>query len=163
MWKLISLKSRIKENSKNTTTQSTRECFILLEEVLKHVPHTGLMQRPELAGDADAARSSQPPYLFACTFYDMQPDQGVPSTSGSFAVPFATTFENLISIITQCSNSLMKSQDDTLVLREVLSRSLTLIERLIARLATPTNVSWDPSQWLKDLLQTFELEVRYTQ
>ena len=57
----------------------------------------------------------------------------------------------------------MKSQGDTLMLREVLSWALTLIERLIVRLAIPTNVSWNPSQWLKDLLQTFELEVQYTQ
>ncbi|GLB43530.1 putative dopey, N-terminal [Lyophyllum shimeji] len=135
-----------------------RETLLLQEEMLRHIPHSALMQRPDLVGPVQATRATQRPYLFACSFYGIEPVT-VPATSRtSFAVPFVSAFESLASVSLICAQALPSGSADITTLREVFSHTLVLIDRLVGRLGTSLTISWDPSGWLRAVLQALEHE-----
>jgi len=139
-----------------------RECLLLQEEMLRQIPHSSLMQRPELTGAIEAQRTTQRPYLFACSFYGITPIATPTTPAASFAVPFASIFENLAALSRTCSEALIQSSSNLVTLREVYSLSLLLIDRLVGRLGTSVEIAWKPSRWLQLILHVLEHEVKDT-
>ncbi|KNZ76347.1 Protein dopey [Termitomyces sp. J132] len=136
-----------------------KEALLLQEEVLRHVPHSALMQRPNLTGPIETKRTTQRPYLFACSFYGVDPIAIPESLPNSFAVPFVSAFENLATITRRCAQKLITSCSDIVVLREVFSLSLLLLDRLSSRLTTSVTLRWNPDDWLQVILEGLEHEL----
>jgi hypothetical protein len=118
------------------------------------------MQRPGLTGANEANRTTQRPYLFACSFYGITPIATPTKSATSFAVPFASVFENLASLSRICAEVLIRGSSNILTLREVYSHSLLLIDRLVGRLGTSVEIAWEPSRWLQLVLRALEHEVK---
>lgn len=150
---------QVQANPTKASSKLVRECLLLQEEMLRHIPHSSLMQRPELTGSIEVKRTTQRPYLFACSFYGITPVAAYAAPDGSFAIPFTSAFENLIELSLNCANSLIQGSENVVVLREVFSQSLLLIDRLVGRLGTSVKVEWNPATWLYMLLRTIDHEV----
>ncbi|KAJ7750196.1 Dopey, N-terminal-domain-containing protein [Mycena metata] len=148
---------QIQRDVSRTSTPSVRDTLILLEEMLRQIPHAALMQRPELSGDMEAAAKNQRPYVFAAMFYGFEPTLETPSPSGPFTIPFASSFQNLVTLSISCSRLLTEGRTPG-PLREVSSQILLLMDRLVDRLASPITLAWDPDQWLSSVLATLEHE-----
>ena len=134
-----------------------RETLHLLEEMLQHIPQSSLTKRP-LVNDQLKLGIANRPFLFACNLYDINP-LGIPEGRGSFAVPIASAFESLASLSLICAENLINNSENVVDLREVFSSSLILMEKLIGRLTTLVEVTWEPSNWLQIILQGLHHEV----
>jgi hypothetical protein len=117
------------------------------------------MQRPELSGDMDMAAKSQRPYVFAATFYGFKPTLDISPPVGPFTIPFASAFQNLITLSINCSRFLIEGCETPGPLREVSSQALLLLDRLVERLNSEITPTWSPDQWLSSVLTTLEHEV----
>jgi hypothetical protein len=121
--------------------------------------HASLLHRPAVAAEADAGYRA---YEFACTFFKITPKlENSHTTTQPSSIPFASCFYHLISLSTTFAHSLSKyHQDtDTPALREVLSRTLSLIDRLTSGLNSQIVLTWDPCNWLDVMLSSIEYEV----
>ncbi|KAK0199079.1 Dopey, N-terminal-domain-containing protein [Armillaria mellea] len=133
---------------------TTKETLLLLETILRQVPHAALMQRPEASEGDSSVRDSQRPYIFACTVYGIEPLAiETASPSGSFNIPFASSFESLVSLSSIFSHLLVSAADKVAVFREALCQTLLLLDALVGRLGTSMmKVTWHPSHWLSVVL-----------
>ncbi|KAJ2917856.1 hypothetical protein MD484_g2573, partial [Candolleomyces efflorescens] len=147
-----------------TAAPATLRCLVLLEEMLKYTPHLGLIDRTSINPpntQKEASRSTDRPYLFACSFYEIEDFQSVPDTVQSASdsiIPFTTSFSNSFALSTHCARLLASPGPKAGAIREALSRTLTLCERLLSRLNTSVDVSWNPAEWMNTLLRSFEYE-----
>lgn len=121
--------------------------------------HAGLLYRPEVAAEAESGYQA---YEFACTSFKITPKfQKSYTTTQSLSIPFASCFYHLISLSTTFAHSLSQDPQDTdiPVLREVLSRILTLLDRLAGGLNSQIVLTWDTREWLNVMLSCLEYEV----
>ena len=120
--------------------------------------HAGLLYRPEANAEAGTGYRA---FEFACTFFKITPKLQDSHTTTPPSSPFASCFYHLISLSTTLARSLSQySQDsDTPALREVLSRTLGLLNRLTAGLNSQIVLTWDPRSWLDVMLLSIECEV----
>jgi len=131
---------------------------VLLEDMLQHIPHASLLQRPEL--NQGKASTTQRPFNFAGLFFKIQDESyPLPDLLSVSTNPFSSSFECLVSLSVTYSTRIIKNPQTASVLREPLCRILALIDGLVGRLVAPIKVSWKPSVWLEALLSTFD-EVR---
>ena len=115
--------------------------------------HAGLLHRPE--ADVEV-KNDYRGYEYACSFFKITPklQDSLPST-----VPFALCFNRLISLSTAFAHSLSQYPQDTLILCEVFSRILSLLDRLTAGLSSQITLTWDPRNWLDVMLSSIESKV----
>lgn len=149
---------QVQTDAARSASALVRECLLLQEEMLRQIPHSSLMQRPELTGAIEANRTAQRPYLFACSFYGITPIATPTKSTASFTIPFTSVFENLTSISRISAEVLIRGSPDIVTLREVYSYSLLLIDRLVGRLGTSVEIVWRPSTWLQLVLHALEHE-----
>ncbi|KAG6813245.1 hypothetical protein H0H92_012882 [Tricholoma furcatifolium] len=154
---------QVQADASRASTPLLKEALLLLQEILRHIPHSSLMQRPDLTGPIEAQRTTQRPYIFACSFYGIEPIPTASSDSNSFAVPFVSAFENLATFTCNSVEALTSSSFSDVqalhTLREVFSLSLSLLDKLASRLDTLVSVSWDPQGWLQTILKGLEHEL----
>ncbi|KAG2022683.1 hypothetical protein CC2G_000411 [Coprinopsis cinerea AmutBmut pab1-1] len=146
-----------------TTTQPIIKCLVLLEELLKYTPHLGLSERPPIKPPnptKEQARESARAYTFACAFYDIDDRFDVSDTQTTTTIPFATALNALVFLSTHWAKCLTQDpgSGDVVARREAFSRSLTLFERLLARLQMSVSLDWTPAEWMGVLLETFDYE-----
>jgi hypothetical protein len=132
--------------------------LLLTEEILQHIHRNGLLQRPELTNELQAASHSQPSYVFACTFYGIPPIPDTPTRPGFFDVPLALAFEDMVNVNLSCAR-LLETSDKPSFSRDVVSQSLLLLDRLVERIGSSLAASWNPSEWLAAILRCMEHEV----
>ncbi|KAJ7610904.1 Dopey, N-terminal-domain-containing protein [Roridomyces roridus] len=149
---------QIQSTVSRTLTPQVRETLLLMEEMLRQIPHAALMQRPELSGEMQLAAQSQRPYVFATSFYGFKPKLETAELSGPFTIPFASAFQNLVALSINCSRFLNEGCDSPGSLREVSSQSLYILDRLVGRLNAPITVVWNPEEWLSAVLAILENE-----
>lgn len=121
--------------------------------------HDGLLYRPEVAAEAESGYRA---YEFACTLFKITPKlQNSRTTTQSLSVPFASCFYHLISLSTTFAHRLSQDPQDTdiPILREVLSRILSLLDRLTGGLSSQIVLTWDTRKWLDIMLSCLEYEV----
>jgi hypothetical protein len=156
------LQLHVQNNISRASAATFREALLLQEEILRQIPLSALLRRPELTEGAQAATVSQSPYGFACTFYDIKPTSKLSIHKDSSSVPFASALGDLISLSTSSGRSLLVSTKP-FILRDVFAQLLLLIGMLVNKLegiqGAPIGVSWNPTEWLLVMLGTFELEV----
>jgi hypothetical protein len=155
------LQLQIQGNPAIASTKTYQQATLLIQELHAHIPQIALLERPEVTRDNDGARQTQRPYVFACTFYGIQDILPTPSPEGKFLVPQSSIFESLVSSSATCAQELTKIKDGV-ILREVLSGMLGLLNGIVTRLAAPAPVTWNPVEWLSTLLQSMEYEVHGT-
>ncbi|KAF7302659.1 Dopey-N domain-containing protein [Mycena chlorophos] len=149
---------QVQTSAAKALTPAVRSTLILLEAILQKMPPSALVQRPELTGDLETAAQTQRPYIFAATFYGCKPVHVTQELQGPFNVPFASAFQNLVSLSTSCSRFLTEGCSTPAPLREVLAQSLLLMDRLATRLETSVTLTWKPEEWLSSVLATLENE-----
>ena len=119
--------------------------------------HAGLLHRPEAAAEAQSGYQA---YQFACTFFKITPKlQDSHTITQPSTIPFASCFYHLISLSTTFAHNLSYCPQDTPILREVLSRTLSLLDRLTAGLNSQIFLTWDPRKWLNVMLSSIDYEV----
>lgn len=158
------LQLHVREDSSRASSSTVREVLILQEEILRQTPLAALLRRPELTAGAQAATASQSPYGFACTFYGIKPTSKFSTQKNTSSVPFASAFEDLIGLSTNCGRRLVTSKT-SLPLRDALAQLLLILGKLVDRLegreGEPIQISWSPNEWFSVVLETFELEVLF--
>ena len=136
-----------------------KECLILLEEMQTSVPHAALLGWPKLphGGKSSEDITNLRSYHFACIFYDIMPVATAPEDAP--IIPFSSIFNNFTSISLRCAQKLVVKPESPEVLREVLSRTLSLMDNLTTRLDSPIAVTWEPQEWLSSVLSSFGSDV----
>ncbi|KAF7303085.1 Dopey-N domain-containing protein [Mycena kentingensis (nom. inval.)] len=153
------LNIQIKQNAARTLTPAFRTTLILLEAMLRQIPHIALLQRPELTGELADAAQTQRPYTFAATFYGCtQTIEVSVAPEGPFTMPFASAFQDLVSLSMNCSQFLVNGCQEPAALREVLAQTLLLMDRITSRLESPITLAWKPQEWLASVLGILEHE-----
>ncbi|KAJ8084790.1 hypothetical protein PM082_003567 [Marasmius tenuissimus] len=130
----------------------------LLITMLRQIPHTALLRRPEVTTEIQEASVSQRPYVFACTFYGIKPAVEAAEPTGSYLIPFGSAFEALVDLSISLGQRFTESSSDLLALREVFSQLLLLVDRLVGRLNTSMTLSWEPRKWLTTVLGILQHE-----
>lgn len=121
--------------------------------------HASLLYRPKVVAEAESGYRA---YEFACILFKITPKlQSSYTTTQSLSIPFASCFYHLISLSTMFARSLSQDPQDTdiPVLREVLSRILSLLDRLTGGLSFQIVLTWDTRKWLDVMLSCLEYEV----
>ncbi|KAI5833359.1 hypothetical protein K523DRAFT_343112 [Schizophyllum commune Tattone D] len=143
----------LQEHHSKASSPAVREAMLLLEEMLQHIAHNSLLNRPELGDAMQEASVTERPYTYACTFYGTQAAFTVPEASTEFMSPFASVFGSFTAL----TEHLAKSASSE-VAREVYSRMLLMLDELLELLSGPTKVSWNPDEWLSVALHVLEQE-----
>ena len=141
----------LQEHHSKASSPAVREAMLLLEEMLQHIAHNTLLNRPELGDTMQEASVTERPYTYACTFYGTQAAFAVPKVSAEFISPFASVFGSFTAL----TEHLAKSASSE-VAREVYSRMLFMLDELLEFLSGPTKVSWIPDEWLSVALHVLE-------
>ena len=103
----------------------------------------------------------QGPYEFACTFYEIQPQDDVALARSEPETPFASSFSSLISL-TLAFKGLLSDGKVSSLLREELCQALALTELLLKRSSTTVAPSWSPLGWLKEILECVDHQASAT-
>lgn len=141
---------------------AAREVLILQEEILKQIPLSSLLQRPELTARAPAATETQSPYEFACMFYGIKIDDRISTHNSNSNIPFASAFEDLISLTTICGKNMIapkKFSPSWDIFVQLLLILGNLVEKYEGKDDVQICISWDPAEWFAVVLGTFDLEV----
>jgi hypothetical protein len=154
------LKSQIQNDPTKASSQSVFATWLLLDDMFRHIPHTGLLQRPEMT--AEFGSNQQRPFDFACMFFKIK-DKPVPIADAPqpSIMPFLSCFHSLTSLSVCYSNRLSQERHNGLVLHESYTRLLSLLDRLAARLDSPISIDWNPNAWLDKLLASLETKVAF--
>ncbi|KIL71408.1 hypothetical protein M378DRAFT_188883 [Amanita muscaria Koide BX008] len=151
--------AQIRQNPSIATSLTMKESLLLLEEIQSLVPYSALLRRPKRTFDDQSTNESESailrPYLFSCKFYGITPTVTLENAALSL-VPLSSIFNNFFSISLQCAE--LASKANTEDLKEVLSRTMSLLNNLVAKLDSPLDVAWNPSHWLSSLLISFSEE-----
>ncbi|KAK2464744.1 hypothetical protein APHAL10511_003162 [Amanita phalloides] len=142
----------IRQNPAVSSSSILRECLVLLEEMQKLIPHSALLGRPQVDKSFDA--TSIRCYLFACKFYGITPII-MPAGLTSSIIPLSSMFDSLSTISLECARILAEKAECPEALKEVLSRTLSIMNSLAAKLESPIPVAWKPREWLSSLLTCF--------
>ena len=137
-----------------------RECFILQDEILRHIAPEALQQRPRLAD------SSQEPTLssleFGSTFYGL--DVSTSISRNHSATPLVSVVEHSFAFSQICAQVVVRQRDVRSFLRTSYSHVLSLLGKLIEFAEKTSNtsfeISWNPSSWVGDVLDSLDVEVR---
>jgi hypothetical protein len=135
------------------------EGLLLAEELLHHIPRDGLSHPPELTGDMQTASRLQPPFAFTRSFYVVSSLPELPPQQGVFDIPLVSTFENAVSTSLNCVCGLSEASDNPLLLRDVFSQSLLLLERIMDQSSVSIDLSWNSSDWLHPVLPAMNHQV----
>jgi hypothetical protein len=134
-----------------------RECFSLLEEMQKAISQDSLLERPK-DGLPSGNISDVRPISFACKFYGITPII-TPTETITSTVPLSSVFDSYASISLRCAQVLVEKSGHPENPKEVLSRTFSLMNVLIARLKSPMKVVWKPKEWLSSILVCFSSDV----
>ncbi|KAI0375501.1 hypothetical protein BV20DRAFT_986250 [Pilatotrama ljubarskyi] len=130
----------------------------LLQELLKRIPQGALKSRPVLSGQQEALGTEMNAVGFAERLYGIQ--AGLPhARSRRSDIPFIIAFEDVISLGSAAAQALLRADADpglTKAGRDVLLLCLSLLDMLVSRKEDEADVEflvdWDPSAWLRTLL-----------
>ncbi|KAF8845997.1 hypothetical protein BDN67DRAFT_891629, partial [Paxillus ammoniavirescens] len=150
----------VKEDISRVASHSVRECFVLQEEILRHILPGALQQRPRLTDDP---QDSSPPlgFLgFASTFYALDAPAAVSNIRS--AVPLVSVIEHSFAFSRICAQVMVQQRGADSLSRTSYSYVLSLLSKLIELAEetsdAPLEISWIPSIWLGDVLDSLDVE-----
>lgn len=132
---------------------------MLQDEILRHFPPEALQQRPKLAD------ASQEPTLsslaFGSAFYGL--DRPTSVSHNHSATPLVSVVEHSFAFSQICAQVAVRQRGVSSSLRTSYSRVLSLLGKLIefAEKASDVSleISWNPSTWASDVLDSLDVEV----
>ncbi|KAA1471434.1 hypothetical protein DENSPDRAFT_893964 [Dentipellis sp. KUC8613] len=152
------IKHQVAEDSSKATRPAMLEALRLQENILAHIAPAALAQIVNAAVVQDPPPTG--PYAYATSFYGLELSTILSSERTGPGVPMVTAFENLIAVSATLSRRLSATPDTVVPLRQIFVQSLSLLNKLISVLDEMDEVhltaSWDPPQWLSDILATLE-------
>ena len=136
-----------------------RECFILQDEILRHISSEALQQRPRLADP-----SREPTFgslAFSSAFYGLEAPTSI--SHNHSATPLVSVVEQSFAFSQICAQVAVRQRGVSSVLRTSYSRVLSLLGKLIeftekASVAS-FEIAWNPSNWVSDVLDSLDVEV----
>ncbi|KAH8835109.1 Dopey, N-terminal-domain-containing protein [Flagelloscypha sp. PMI_526] len=149
----------IDQNVAKATSKPVQMVVSLLHSIGPHISPAALRERPAVSESLAAARTQQRPYLFACSFYEVEPIIHTETPPGTFNVPLASSLESLVHCTAIEADGLISGSDAAVSLMDVYGQSLSLIETLITRVTSPLPLVWEPSEWMSTLLNVFDCSV----
>lgn len=137
-----------------------RECFILQDEILRHISPEALQQRPRLADSSQESTLSS--LAFGSALYGLDVSTSV--SHNHSATPLVSVVEHSFAFSQICAQVAVRQRDVSSFLRTSYSRVLSLLGKLI-EFAEKTSdasfeISWNPSSWVSDVLDSLDVEVR---
>ena len=137
-----------------------RECFILQDEILRHISPEALQQRPRLADSSQESTLSS--LAFGSALYGLDVSTSV--SHNRSATPLVSVVEHSFAFSQICAQVAVRQRDVSSFLRTSYSRVLSLLGKLI-EFAEKTSdasfeISWNPSSWVSDVLDSLDVEVR---
>lgn len=137
-----------------------RECFILQDEILRHLSSEALQQRPRLKDSPQEPTLSS--LAFGSAFYGLDVP---PSISGNHsATPLISVVEQSFAFSQICAHIAVQQRGISPFLRTSYSRVLSLLGKLVefAEKASdvPFEISWNLSTWVSNILDSLDVEVR---
>ncbi|KAF8559912.1 hypothetical protein OG21DRAFT_1528688 [Imleria badia] len=146
----------VQEDSSRVVSPAVRECFILQDEVLRHLSPETLQQRPKLTD------SSQELTLGSLAFGSALYGLDIPSSvsRNHSATPLVSVIEHSFAFSQICAQVAVRQQGVSPFLRTSYSRVLSLLAKLVelAEKASDTEISWNPSSWVSDVLDSLDVE-----
>ncbi|TFY63318.1 hypothetical protein EVJ58_g3324 [Rhodofomes roseus] len=151
------------EQPPRLSTAALSKVLALQQEILQHMsPASPLKSRPPVSKDLEPTAAVSGPASFACIFYGIPGALSTPSRA-SPALPFATAFEDLISLSAYASRALLTEGEQSEGMREVLIDALALVADVVSQHgsthARSVTLAWEPSSWLSCVLQCVEPKV----
>ncbi|KAF9245665.1 Dopey, N-terminal-domain-containing protein [Melanogaster broomeanus] len=150
----------VKDDTGRAASPSVRECFVLQEEILRNILPEALQQRPRLT---DAPQESSPPLSslgFASAFYGL--DTPAPVSNIYSAVPLVSIIEHSFAFSQICAQVITQQRGADSLSRTSYSHVLSLLSKLMERVeetsGAPLEISWIPSVWLGDVLDSLDVE-----
>lgn len=150
----------IQADSSRVVLPVVRECFILQDEILRHLSPEALQQRPRLAD------SSQQPTLSSLAFCSALYSLDVPTSisRNHSTTPLVFVVEHSFAFSQICAQVAVRQRDVSSSLRTSYSRALSLLGKLVELAENvsdaPFEISWHPSTWASDVLDSLDVEVR---
>ncbi|KIK97672.1 hypothetical protein PAXRUDRAFT_824668 [Paxillus rubicundulus Ve08.2h10] len=149
----------VKEDIYRVASHSVRECFVLQEEILRHILPEALQQRPRLIDDP---QDSSPPlgFLgFASIFYGLNAPVAVSNICS--AVPLVSVIEHSFAFSQICAQVIVQQRGADSRSRASYSYVLSLLSKLIGLAEetpdAPLEISWIPTIWLGDVLDSLDV------
>ncbi|KIJ66430.1 hypothetical protein HYDPIDRAFT_26778 [Hydnomerulius pinastri MD-312] len=151
---------RVKEDPICAASPSVRECFVLQEEILRHILPEALQQRPKLSDALQESSGLLGSLTFAATFYGLDVPASV-SESHS-VIPLVAVLEQSFAFSQICAQRITQTQESDKTLRMSFSLVLSLLSKLIELVESTfedsLDVPWVPSVWLSDVLNCLDVE-----
>ena len=155
-----SVQVHVQEDSSRVVSPAVRECFILQDEILRHLSPEALQKRPRLQ------ETSQEPSLsslaFSSTFYGFDVPPSI--SRNQSAMPLVSIMEESFALSQICAQVAVRQRDVGSLLRTSYSLVLSLLGKLIGLAEKSSDasleISWNPSIWVSDILDSLDVEVR---
>ncbi|KAG9313948.1 Dopey, N-terminal-domain-containing protein [Chiua virens] len=148
----------VQEDPSRVTSRAVQECFLLQDEILRHLSPDTLQQRPKLADPSQ--ESTLTPLAFALVFYGLDAPASVANSHS--VTPLTCVVEHSFAFSRLCAQVAVRQRDISLFLRISYLRVLSLLEKFIEFVERasegPLELSWDPSGWVSDVLDSMDVE-----
>lgn len=137
-----------------------RECFILQGEILRHLSPEALQKRPRLKDTPEEPTISS--LMFCAALYGLD----VPcSVSRNHSItPLISVVEQSFAFSQICAQVAVRQRDVSPFLRTSYSHVMSLLGKLVEfsekASDAPLEISWNPSTWISDILDSLDVEVR---
>lgn len=150
----------VQEDLGRIDSPAIRECFILQGEILRHLSPEALHQRPNLKDSLlDPTLSS---LAFGSAFYGLDVPPSV--SRNHTATPLISVVEQSFAFSQLCAQAVVRQRGISSSLRASYSHVLSLLQKLVEFAEKSSNVSfkisWNPSLWVGDILDSLDVEVR---
>jgi hypothetical protein len=134
----------------------------LLHALRDEIPPSSLLQLP--VDDKSSSLSNvRGPLELALKFYGLDIQLPSHKTRPAPRIPFATVFEDIVSLSAIFATAITTSIDHGKAFRDLLVHALSLLNELVTatRLEGEQNltVDWNPSDWVSCLVATLETDV----
>lgn len=134
----------------------------LLDALRDEIPSSSLLQRP-VSDETSSLLNARGPLELAQKFYGL--DILLPSnkTRPTPRIPFATAFEDVVSLSAIFATTITMSIDHRRAFRDLLVHTLSLLNGLVTAVGLEGEqnliVDWNPSDWVSCLVAALETDV----
>ena len=134
----------------------------LLDALRDEIPSSSLLQRP-VGDETSSLLNARGPLELAQKFYGLDIQLPSNNTRPASRIPFATAFEDVVSLSAIFATAITMSIDHRKTFRDLLVHTLSLLNRLVTAAGLEGEqkliVDWNPSDWVSCLVAALETDV----
>lgn len=130
---------------------------MLQDEILQHLSPEALQQRPKLSDSSQESTLSS--LAFGSAFYGLDVPTSISLNQST--TPLFSVVKQSFAISQICAQVAVRQRDVSSFLRTSYSRVLSLLGKLVEFADKPSDIeiSWNPSSWVSDVLDSLDVEV----